>query len=171
MVYLGVVGYKVTSFYFYEILTAFNKLKIMSEVVLLLRNTDSFQQVEDYVTGCSTSTKYWQLSTSWRLCQRLFYFYEILTAFNKLKIMSQVVLLLRNTDSIHQVEDYFRGCSTSTKNWKPSTSWRLCQMLFYFSKILTTFNKLKIMSDVRGCSTSTKYWQPSTSWRLCQRLS
>jgi hypothetical protein len=32
-----------------QILTAFNKLKIMSEVVLLLRNTDSFQQVEDYV--------------------------------------------------------------------------------------------------------------------------
>ena len=180
-------------FYFYEILTTFNKLKIMSEDVLLLRNTDNLQQVEDYdivrknllccwnswtnkdigaikslifhktfqnnrnniIVWCiwvylgkksrrSTSTKYWQLSTSWRLCQRLFYFYEILTAFakvkimselfyfydllkafNKLNIMSKVVLLLRNTDNLQQVEDHVRGCSTSTKYWQPSTSWRL----------------------------------------------
>ena len=54
----------------------FNKLKIMSEVVLLLPNTDPF---------------------------------------NKLKIMSEVVLLLPNTDLLQQVEDYVRGCSTSTK--------------------------------------------------------
>jgi uncharacterized protein (DUF1499 family) len=135
-------------FYFYQILTAFNKLKIMSEVVLLLPNTDSLQQVEDYVRGCTTSTKYWLPSTSWRLCQRLFYFYQILTAFNKLKIMSEVVLLLPNTDSLQQVEDYVRGCSTSTKYWLPSTSWRLCQRLFYFYQILTAFNKLKIMSEV-----------------------
>ena len=45
-------------FYFYEILKAFNKLNIMSKVVLLLRNTDNLQQVEDHVRGCSTSTKY-----------------------------------------------------------------------------------------------------------------
>ena len=226
----------------------------MSEDVLLLRNTDNLQQVEDYdivrknllfcwnswtnkdigaikslifhktsqnnrnniIVWCiwvylgkksrrSTSTKYWQLSTSWGLCQRLFYFYEILTAFakvkimselfyfyeilkafNKLNIMSKVVLLLRNTDNLQQVEDHVRGCSTSTKYWQPSASWRLCQRMFYFYKILTTFNKLKIMSDnlqqieivlllrnidnlqqvedyVSGCSTSTKYWQPSTS--------
>jgi len=135
-------------FYFYEILTAFNKLKIMSEVVLLLRNTDSQQQVWDYVRACSASTKYWQPSTSWRLCQRLFYLHEILTVFNKLKIMSEVALFLQNTDSLQQVEDYVRGCSTSTKYWQPSTSWRLCQMLFYFYEILTTFNKLKIMSVV-----------------------
>jgi len=34
------------------------KLKIMSEVVLLLPNTDCLQQIEDYVRGCTTSTKY-----------------------------------------------------------------------------------------------------------------
>jgi hypothetical protein len=32
-------------------------MKIMLEVVLLLPNTDSLQQVEDYVRGCSISTK------------------------------------------------------------------------------------------------------------------
>jgi hypothetical protein len=159
----------------------------MSEVVLHLQNTDHLQQDEDYVRGCSTSTKYWLPSTSWRLCQRLFYFYQILTAFNKMKIMSEVVLLLPNTDCLQQVEDYVRGCSTSTKYWPPSTRWRLCQRLFYFYQILTTFNKMKIMSEavlllpntdllqqdedyVRGCSTSTKYWPLSTSWRLYQRL-
>jgi uncharacterized protein (DUF1499 family) len=177
-------------FYFYHVMTAFNKLKIMSEVVLLLPNTDRLQQqVEDYVRGCSTSAKYWPPSTSWRLCQRLYYmyFYQVLTAFNKLKIMSEVVLLLPNTDRLQQVEDYVRGCPTSTKYWQPSTIWRLCQRLSYFYQILTTFNKLKIMSEVvlllpntdnlqqvedyvRGCPTSTKYWQLSTSWRLCQRL-
>jgi hypothetical protein len=48
----------------------------MSEIVLLLPNTDRFQQVEDYV---------------------------------------EVVLLLPNTDRFQQVEDYVRGCTTSTK--------------------------------------------------------
>jgi uncharacterized protein (DUF1684 family) len=112
------------------------------------QNTDRLQQVEDYVRGCSTSTKYWPPSTRWRLCQRLFYFYQILTAFNKLKIMSEVVLLLPNTDHLQQDEDYVRGCSTSTKYWPPSTRWRLCERLFYFYQILTAFNKLKIISEV-----------------------
>ena len=189
----------------------------MSEVVLLLLNTDLLQQVEDYVRGCTTSTntdllqqvedyvrgcttsaKYWPPSTSWRLCQRVYYLYQILTSFNKLKIMSEVVLLLPNTDLfnklkimsevvllllntdlLQQVEDYLRGCTT-TKYWPPSESWRLCQRLYYLYQILTSFNKLKIMSEsvlllpntdlfqqvedyVRGCTTSTKYWPPSTS--------
>ena len=124
----------------------------MSEVVLLLLNTDLLQQVEDYVRGCNTSSKYWPPSTSWRLCQRLYYFYQILTSFNKLKIISEVVLLILNTDLLQQVED--------------------CQRLYYFYQILTSFNKLKIMSEVvllllntdllqqvedyaRGCTTST----------------
>ena len=34
------------------------QVKIMLEVVLLLPNTDRLQQVEDYVRGCTTSTKY-----------------------------------------------------------------------------------------------------------------
>ena len=174
-------------YYFYQILTAFNKLTIISDVVLLLPNTDSLQQADDYVRGCTTSTKYWQPSTNWRLCQRLYYFYQILTAFNKLTIISDVVLLLPNTDSLQQADDYIRCCTTSTKYWQPSTSWRLYQMLYYFYQILTAFNKLTIISDVvlflpntdslqqaddyiRCCTTSTKYWQPSTSWRLYQML-
>ena len=36
----------------------------MSEVVLLLPNTDHLQQVVDYVRGCTTSTEYWPPSTS-----------------------------------------------------------------------------------------------------------
>jgi uncharacterized protein (DUF1499 family) len=174
-------------FYFYQILTALNKLMIMSEIVLLLPNTDRPQQVKDYIRGCSNSTKYWPPSISWRLRQRLFYFYQILTALNKLMIMSEIVLLLPNTDRPQQVDDYVRDCTTSTKYWPPSTSWWLCQRLYYFYQILTAFNKLKIMSEVvrllpntdrpqqvegyvRGCTTSTKYWPPSISWRLCQRL-
>jgi hypothetical protein len=97
--------------FFYQILTDFSKLRIMSEVVLLLLNTDRLQQVEDYIRGWSSSTKYWQTSASWGLCQRLFFFYQILTDFSKLRIMSEVVLLLLNTDSLQQVEDYIRGCT------------------------------------------------------------
>jgi hypothetical protein len=147
----------------------------MSEVVLLLPKNHSLHQVEKYVRGCSTSTNYWQSSSSWQLCQRLFYFYQILTAFIKLTIMSEVDLLLLNTDCLHQVDNYVRGWFTSTKYWQPSTSWRLCQMFYYFYHIMTAFNNLKIMSDVvlllpntdhlqlvedyvRGCSTSTVYW-------------
>jgi hypothetical protein len=99
-------------------------------------------------SSISTSTKYWPPSISWRLCQRLFHFYQILTVFNKLKIMSEVVLLLPNTDHFQQVEDYFRRCSTSTKYWLSSGSWRLCQRLFYFYQILTVCRKLKIMSEI-----------------------
>ena len=135
-------------YYFYQILTAFSKLKIMSEVVLLLSNTDCLQQVEDYVRGCTTFTKYSLPSASWRLCQKLYYFYQILTAFSKLKIMSEVVLLLPNTHCLQQVEDYVRGCTTFTKYSLSSISWRLCQRLYYFYQILTVFNTLKIMSDV-----------------------
>jgi hypothetical protein len=88
--------------------------------------------------------KYWIPSTSWRWCQRLFY-YQILNSFNKLKMMSEVVWL-PNTEFLQQVEDDVRGCLT-TKYWIPSTSWRWCQRLFYY-QILTSFNKLKMMSEV-----------------------
>jgi hypothetical protein len=36
----------------------FNKLKIISEGALLLPNTDRLQQVEEYIRVCPTSTKY-----------------------------------------------------------------------------------------------------------------
>jgi hypothetical protein len=142
--------------------------RFLSELVLLLINSDCLQQFEDFVRACSPSTKYWQLSTIWRFCQSLFYFYQILTAFNNLEIV-------------------VRDCSSSTKFWQLSTIWRFCQSLFYFYQILTAFNNLKILSElvllllntdrlqqfedfVRACSTSTKYWPLSTIWRFCQSL-
>ena len=76
------------------------------------KNTEFLQQVEDDVRGCST-TKYWIPSTSWRWCQRLFD-YQILNSFNKLKMMSEVILL-PNTDLLQQVEDDVRGF------WLPNT--------------------------------------------------
>jgi hypothetical protein len=162
-------------------------MTIMSEVVLLLPNTDRLQQVEDYVRGCSTSTKYWPPSTSWWLCQRLCLSIKYHTCKHSRgsvllidqcihvlplesrsipscssgrKVLEEVksskclviclhqgsFLLLLNTDRLQQDDDYVRGCSTSTKYWPPSTSWRLCQRLFYFYQILTVFNKVKIMS-------------------------
>jgi hypothetical protein len=109
----------------------FNKLKIISAVALLLANTDRPQQAEDYDRGCTISSKYWRTSTGWILCQKLHYFYQILTYLNSLKIMSEVVLLLANTDWPQLVEDYVRGCTTFSEYWPPSTSRRLCQMLHY----------------------------------------
>ena len=96
-------------FYFYHVMTAFNKMGIMSDVVLLLPRNDRLQQDGDYVRCCSTSTTYWPPSTRWRLCQRLFYFYH-------------------RTDRLQQDGDYVTCCSTSTI-------------------VLTDFNKLEIMSD------------------------
>jgi hypothetical protein len=113
----------------------------MSEVVLLRPNTDRLQQVADYVRGCSTSTKYWPSSTSCRLCQRLSYFDQILTVFKKLQIMSEVVLLRPNTDRLQQVEDYVRGCPTSTKYW-PNTRMYPSWILRRLANISTFFNSL-----------------------------
>jgi hypothetical protein len=148
--------------------------------VSLLPHTDCLQQVEEYVRGCTTSTTYWPPSTSWRVCQRLYHFYHILTAFNKLKSMSYSSTCWRQSVC---------GRSDTTSDILfnlPSTSWRVCQRLYHFYHILTAFNKLKSMSEVesllphtdclqqveeyvRGCTTSTTYWLPSTSWRVCQR--
>ena len=163
-------------FYFYQILS-FNKLKTISEGVLLLPNTVTLKQVEDYIRGCSTSTKYCHPWTSWRLYQKMFYFYQILSPLNKLKTISEGVLLLPNTVTLEQVEDYIRGCSTSTKYCPPLTGWRLYQRVFFFYQILSPLNKLKTISEgvlfllntvtleqvedyIRGCSTSTKYCHP-----------
>ena len=66
-------------------------LKIRSEVVLLLPNTDHIQQVEDYVRGCYTSTT------------------------DHIQQVEDYVRGCTNTDRLQQVEDYVRGCSTSTK--------------------------------------------------------
>ena len=135
-------------YFFYQILTASNKVKIMSEFVLLLPNTDRLQQVDDYVRVCTTSTKYWPPPTWWSICQSLYYFYQILTASNKVKIMSEFVLFLPNIDRLQHGEVYVRVCTTSTKYWQPPTWWRLCQSLYYFYQILTASNKVKIMSDL-----------------------
>ena len=143
-------------FYFYQILSPLNKLKTISESVLLLPNTVSVKRTEDYIRGCSTSTKYCPL-TGWRLYQRVFYFYQILSPLNELKTISEGVLLLPNTVTLKQVEDYIRGCSTSTKYCPPLTSWRLSEGGLLLPNTVT----LKQVEDyIRGCSTSTKYCHP-----------
>ena len=66
-------------FYFYQILYPLNELRTISEGVLLLSNTVTLEQVEDYIY------------------QTVFYFYQILSPLNKLKTVSEGVLLLPNT--------------------------------------------------------------------------
>ena len=152
-------------FYFYQILS-FNRLKTISEGVLLLPNTVPVKRAEDYIRGCSTSTKYCPPLTSWRLYHKVVYFYQILSPLNKVKTISECVLLLPNTVTLKQVEDYIRGCSTSTKYCPPLTSWRLSEGGLLLPNTVT----LKQVEDyIRGCSTSTKYC-PLTSWRLYQRV-
>jgi hypothetical protein len=65
-----------------------DRLKTISEGGLLLPNTVTLEQFEDYIF------------------QRVFYFYQILSPFNKLKTISEGVLLLPNTVTLEQVEDY-----------------------------------------------------------------
>ena len=84
-------------FNFYQILSSFSKLKTISEGGLLLPNTVSVKRAEDYIRRCSTSTKYCPPLTSWRLYQKVFYFYQILSPLNKLKTISEGGLLLPNT--------------------------------------------------------------------------
>jgi hypothetical protein len=112
------------------------------EVVLLLPNTDRLQQVEDYVRGCSTSTKYWLSSAIWRICQRLFYFYQILTAFNKLKMRSEVthdnayILLEFLLIIVAGFATWFFGSTLTASNIRPwnlrSNRFVLLGVLFYF---------------------------------------
>jgi len=89
----------------------------MSKVVLPLTNTNRLQQIKCYARS-STSSDYpfgiFKLFLI--LSQMLHYFYQKLTAFNKLTIMSEIVLLLPKTDCLQQVDDYVRGYTTSTKN-------------------------------------------------------
>ena len=132
-------------FYFYQILSPLNELKTISEGVLLLPNTVPVKRAEDYIRGCSTSTKYRPPLTGWRLYQRVF-FYQILSPLSKLKTISEGVLLLPKTVSVKRAEDYIRGCSTSTK-YCPLTSWRLYQRVFYFYQILSPLNELKTISE------------------------
>ena len=128
----------------------------MSKVVLLLTNTNCLQQIKYYARSSTTSDYPFGIFKLFLiLSQILHYFYQILTAFNKLKIMSDIVLLLPHTDCLQQDIDYVRDWTTSTKYWLPSTNKTLCQRLYYCYQVLAVFNK---------------YWPPSISWRLCQRM-
>jgi hypothetical protein len=75
------------SLFFYQILTAFNNLKIVPELVLPLPNTDSFQQF-------------------WRFLSEFVLLLLNTDSFNNLKILSELVLPLPNTDSFQQFEDF-----------------------------------------------------------------
>ena len=175
--------------------------RIMADVVQL-PNNDHSQQVErlcrslfyypllttinklnDYVGGCST-TNYWPKPTSWRIMSEVVLLPNIDRSQQDWRIIAEVVLL-PNTDRRQQVEDYLRGCTTSTKYWPQSTSWRiisevvllpntdhsqqvegLCQRLYYY-QILNAVNKLN--DYVRGCTT-TNYWPHSTNWRIMSEV-
>jgi hypothetical protein len=126
----------------------FNKLKTISEGVLLLQNTVTLEQFEDYqrvfyfyqILFPLNKSKIWyslqlvqvwqylvdveypliyivfnllkdSIWTSWRLYQKVVYFYQILSPFNKLKTISESVLLLPNTVILKQAEDYIKGDS------------------------------------------------------------
>ena len=158
----------------------------MSEFVLLLPNTDSLQHGEVYVRVCTSSTKYWPPPTRWRLCQSLYYFYQILAASNKLTIMSGLYYFYQILTASNKVKSmsglyYFYQILTASNKVK------IMSGLYYFYQILTASNKVKIMSEfvlllpntdrlqhgedyVRVCTTSTKYWPPPTWWSICQRL-
>ena len=164
-----------------------NRLKIMSEAALFLANTDRPQQVEDYVRACTTSSEYWPTSTSWRLCQSLQYFYQMMTDLKEVEDYVRGCTTSTKYWRFQQVEDYLSGCTTASEYWPTSTGWRLWQRLHYFQQILTDLNRLNIMSEValllpntdlpqqfedyvRGCTTSSEHCLTSTGWRLCQRL-
>ena len=130
--------------------------KTMSKVALLLTNTNRLQQIKHYARRSTTSDYPFGIFKLFLiLSQMLHYFYQILTAFNKLQIMSEIVLFLPHTDRLQQDIDYVRDYTISTKYWLPSTNKILCQRLFYCYQVLAVFNK---------------YWPPSASWRLCQRM-
>jgi hypothetical protein len=69
------------------------ELKTISEGGILLPNTVPLEQFEDYIY------------------QRVFYFYQILSYFNKLKNISEGVLLLPNTVTLQQVRRIVFGRS------------------------------------------------------------
>jgi hypothetical protein len=94
-------------FYFYQILSPLSELKTISEGVLLLPNTVPVKRAEDYIRGCSTSTNYCPPLTGWRLYQRVFFFYQILsplskteTVFGRSRTPSDIVFNLLKGDSI-----------------------------------------------------------------------
>jgi hypothetical protein len=118
-------------FYFYQILTTFNKLSIVVEFVLFLSNTDHLQQVDDCEGGqylIQVKQTLPQSSTCWRWSvfdrnrtHSTTIINLILTTFNKLMIVVEFVLFLSNTDHLQQVDDCGRVCSISIKYWPPST--------------------------------------------------
>ena len=108
------------------------------EVVPHLPNTDHPQQDDDICQGLCYIYQILTPSAGWRLCQRFYYVYQVLTAFSKLVTMSEVALLLPNTDGLRQIEDYVRGCANSTKCWSPLTSWWPCQTLHMVIKKIKT---------------------------------
>jgi hypothetical protein len=153
----------------YHVLISINKLKIVSDVVLLpctdqdnvwhnLQLVDGGQYMVGGGQRLTQSSAWWWRSVhgrrrttsdtiSWRLCHTLSS-YHVLTSINKLKIVSDVVLLLPCTDLHQQVEDCVRRCPP-TMYWPPSTSWRLCQ----------TLSSSHMVGGQRVTQSSTCWWR------------
>jgi ribosomal protein S17E len=118
-----------------------------------------------FLWACSMSTKYWLLSTIWRLCQSLFYFNQLLTAFNNLKIVSEVaqdnckrLKLFKNTGMIEfwlwqkspncwKQSVFSRSRTSSDKNLQIVEGSQYLVEVVLIPK-LTAFNNLKIVSEV-----------------------
>jgi hypothetical protein len=104
----------------------------LSELVLLLLNTDRLQQFEDF-------------------CQSLFYFYQILTAFNRNRTSS-----VKNLQIVGRWSEFGRSGTCSDKNLQIVAGGQyLVEVEQALTKIFKLLNNLKIF--VRACSTSTKY--------------
>jgi hypothetical protein len=85
-------------------------VNIMSEFVLLLPNTDRLQQGHFQINPILDQE--YKPVNSFRILQLSYANSDIIF---KVKIMSEVGLLLPNTDRFQQDEDYVRGWTTSTK--------------------------------------------------------
>jgi uncharacterized protein (DUF1499 family) len=132
-------------FYFYLILSSFNQLKTISEGVLLLPNTVTLEQVEDYIRGCSTSTKYCYPWTSGRLYQRMFY--DSLQIVQGWQYFVEVVHPLIQSSTCSRVTAFGRSRTPSDIVFNLFKGDSICQRVFYFYQILSPLNKLKTISE------------------------
>ena len=86
----------------------------MLEVVILLPNTERFQQVEDYVRGCNISTNTERLQLL-KIMSEVVILLPITERLQQVEDCVRGVILLPTTECLQQDEDYIRDCTTSTK--------------------------------------------------------
>jgi hypothetical protein len=105
----------------------------LSELVLLLLNTDRLQQFEDF-------------------CQSLFYFYKILTTFNNLEIFEKNLQIVESCKYL--VEE--QALTRSSNCWKLSV----------FGRRTSSYRNLQIVESCQYLVEVEQYLQLSTIWRF-----